>query len=197
MNQTEIDLCISYGQEKVLFFFEKNTTLPVLLSIVAKHFKIPELQIKLIEEERNAEITYTRALNPNKEYRIILKQLESNQFQRNLPNVSRSDALSCQSNSSHLNNVLYLPGKINLDYFQDLKVSKEYFLLEINEWAGTLKFKLSLSEGKKKTKKGYKRTLVCSDPQCKFKLIFFSDLEETEYSLNFELSTKYDTHSKF
>ena len=76
MNQTELGLCISYGQEKVLFFFEKDTTLPVLFSIVAKHFKVPELQIKLIEEERNAEITYARALNPNKEYRIILKQLE-------------------------------------------------------------------------------------------------------------------------
>jgi len=63
MNQTELDLCISYGQEKALFFFEKDTDLPDLLSIVAKHFKVPELQIKLIEEERNAEITYTRALN--------------------------------------------------------------------------------------------------------------------------------------
>jgi len=190
MNQRELELCIAFEQEKVIFFFEINTPFSAFVSTLANHFNISEQQIKLIEEERNAEVVSTRSLDSNKHYKIVLKQLESNEPSLQIFSISQPFPL-------HQNQVPNNEkGKISLNYFKGKKIASKHLLNEINEWAGTFKFKLALSEGKKKQKQGYKRTFACSNAKCNFKLVFLSDLEEKDYSLNFEGSIKYDTHSK-
>ena len=193
MNKSELDLCISYGQEKVIFFFEKGTSFSVFRGTLVSHFETSEQKIKLFEEERNAEIISTRSLDSKKEYRIILKQSEPNLLQPNLASSSLPANLDCQSN---LNNAPVSQGKINLNYFKGKSIAKTQLIIVINEWAGALKFKMAFSEGKKIQKNKLKRTVICSEKNCHFKLVFFSDLQEKDYSLDFKSSAKYDTHNK-
>jgi len=202
------DICISFGDEKILFDYDENISFQSLLHQIAINFNLAEGSFKIIEIQRNARIISSRALDPRKEYRIELLALNQNPpplrlplddhpapFRLNNEHFPLMNPLNPQDFANLGNNPLQ-PSQIELNYFNGKKFSKNNLLAKLNSRAGQLKFKIAFGEGRKPTSKGYKRTIVCSDPKCKFRLVFESDAEEKEYCLNLKLSSKYNQHSK-
>jgi len=205
MNQNNQDLCVSFGDEKIIFDYDQNICFQTLIQQMSQNFNINEGSFKLVEIQRNARIISSRALDPRKEYRIELLSVHQNVFPVELNNsieivsqvVNHLEDLPNSQNSIIPQSDQIEPGKIDLSWFVDKKFTQYNLLQKTNEWAGNLKFKMAFSEGKKKTSEGFKRTVVCSIPNCKFKLVFASNLDEKEYFLNSKISNKYNVHSNF
>lgn len=128
-----------------------------------------------------------RSLDSSKEYQLVIPEPEVH----NRPGVNNRPATNIQ--------VLQREGQqisiIDITTLADVCFETEDLILKVNEWAADLKFKMAVSEGMKRQNQRCKRTYECSNSNCPFKLMFVSDLDESYYTIDLKLSSKYNTHS--
>ena len=94
------------------------------------------------------------------------------------------------------NGISVMDTEIDIKEIKRLKFTEESLLLDINQWAMKQKFRLTFREGRKRTKKGFRRVLGCPVSECNFKLTFKSNMEDGEYLVDLDLAEKYNRHSK-
>jgi len=194
MDSNIFGIYISYDNDKAVFSYKKGTSLKTFLKRVKKAFKIPQLEVQLIDIEWDARILAAAILNPLKKYRIQVVA-DADDENLNTRNINLNAALPLNIAESNEHTIIN-PGEIDIQILAGEKFSNRILTREIKQWAGERRFKLKVSEGKKKLKKGFKRTFVCPIKNCKFKMVFKADLEDEEYVIDTKLSQKYHFHSK-
>jgi len=178
----DIPLCIVSGEVRKLVLYENPLSLLEFQEVLKKEFKIPnQSTIKLIDSNRNAEITSVKLFNSNHDILIISQNGKEDNLDE--PNLDLNDL----QNSNNIE-------------FKELinkKYKEEDLLYQLNVWANKKKFKLYISEGIKERKDGFKITLSCNHKNCKYRLIFLSTCEGgREFKVDSKLSAKYTNHSK-
>jgi len=180
MNQ-DLELCVIYKDNRKLIIYEYNTSFCQFKEILKDEFRINNLDIILTDAKRNAQITSAKSFREEND--IIISIIENeNQLEENqhilveiIPDIDDKFG-------------------IPLDELLGKEFEDESLLLQLNAWANEKKFNLFISEGMKKLKKGFKRTLSCNVKNCGYRLVFKSETGEV-YSVDQNLSQKYAKHS--
>lgn len=170
-----MELTVSYGEVRKLIIYEVNTSLANFKTDLLQLFalKNPKESLMLMDSIKNAEITSEKSLREDRPITILVTP------------ISPTNALNAVD--------LDTEGISYVDLL-DRKFNEEDFLVELNKWALTHKFKLRIYEGLKSSKKGYKRTFKCSADKCPYKIMFRSPNPSTDFTVYKKLSKKYKKH---
>ena len=184
--QPSLELTFIYGQARKLIMYRKGTEIEVFLPTLRRLFSLPNTgAIKLIDTVKFAEITSWESFKEERPIQITLEQ----PCVLPLPQPSQSEI----QNVHHQNSFR----RIEYRDLLNKKFIDKTLVDEINLWAKAHKFKMRASEGIKDLKNEFKRTLICSEPGCPYKL-FFKSLKPTEdFQIYEKLTDKYVFHSKY
>jgi len=178
-----IELEVSLAGVRKLIMYESDTSLQEFIQLLKRHFalEVPNQNIILLDETRDAEITSELSLNPTRPIKIVLDS-----------NFSPTSPATSSVNSEPSRD----PRQINCSELQDIIFDESSFLTDLNKWALQHKFKVRLGEGIKVLKEKYKRTFICSIPSCTYKIVFTSSKPSSGFVVNTKLTDRYSKHSK-
>lgn len=185
LQNQNLDLCVSFGDIRKLIYYESGLSITNFKEYLLTEFRLSSNTFKLIDIQKNAEITSEKLFKSEQEIRIEL-------------DLGNSSAINQQSQQPEENKIQEQDGIIGYDDIKDRLFDEGTLLESLNDWAATKKFHLWIAEGEKKMDKAkttQKMTFRCSIRPCKYRIMFKSNKEGKNFQVYEKLSKKYTKHS--